>query len=728
MKSVKKKKLPKAYNKVYPFLLLIVTLFMGICYAQVSGVKLLVGGVANAEVQKGVFISDVKVINNDGGLEKANTDNYYKNILNGDIELEYDNNSSISLAITFYNNTNFNYAYKDITDSKDDENFYSNKYITYELVDNTQESIMVDSKKSKTIIVVFKYNQVFDFNNLPADFSNILKCYLQFNFESKNHLYNVIKNNYYNNLDSLVLKADSNDDGNGGDYEIFSYNGVGKNNVIFGGFCWKYLRTTSTGGTKLAYNGLVADGKCDGASGFKLTTYNNATNKNPSYVGYMYNDTDKIGNFPGEYKSKNIIHTWQRQYAGNTFYYADNIEYVDNKYILKNKDGSEVKLATWEQDWENMKGYYSCFSNGSTECGNQVYYIVGTWVDWTYTLPAITNGKNLSDVNTPLYYSDSYIKNSDGKYELINPVTNEIKDYFVNHSSYIRKFACEDLTKTVCDNIINVTSANDYQITFAYDFNILVGKSYQYDKENNMYKLIDTLNMSAEMSDFKNKINEYRYSCYSVDSDTCSSLYYFTYATDSSAQYVILNNNKTAKETLNDILSTSNKNSTIKTNIDNWYKENLIGYSSSLEDTVFCNDKTISDYAGWDEKSNNIFNPIVFNGRDNTKSFSCKNKSDRFTVSPEKGNGLLTYPVATLNVSEMKSYNYSRSGWYYMMTPYDYSNSARVWWSYVNNSSKGGWALNNGNAQMIPVVSVKNSMLVSSGDGSVDSPYIIANN
>ena len=43
-------------------------------------------------------------------------------------------------------------------------------------------------------------------------------------------------------------------------YPIYYYRGaVTDNNVYFGGFCWKMVRTTSTGGTKMIYNGLLQE-------------------------------------------------------------------------------------------------------------------------------------------------------------------------------------------------------------------------------------------------------------------------------------------------------------------------------------------------------------------------------------------------------------------------------------------------------------------------------------
>jgi len=90
-------------------------------------------------------------------------------------------------------------------------------------------------------------------------------------------------------------------------FPILYYRGnVVDNNVLFGGFCWLIVRTTETGGLKLAYNGSAnSDGSCNNYSGVGGQTANsnysaayiqnaafNTNNVSPVSVGYMYNDTN----------------------------------------------------------------------------------------------------------------------------------------------------------------------------------------------------------------------------------------------------------------------------------------------------------------------------------------------------------------------------------------------------------------------------------------------------
>lgn len=75
---------------------------------------------------------------------------------------------------------------------------------------------------------------------------------------------------------------------------IYYYRGaVDNNNVFFGGYCWKIVRTTSTGGIKMIYNGVPSNNSC--GTGTTSQQYANigcsAFNSyydDPKYVGYTY--------------------------------------------------------------------------------------------------------------------------------------------------------------------------------------------------------------------------------------------------------------------------------------------------------------------------------------------------------------------------------------------------------------------------------------------------------
>ena len=100
------------------------------------------------------------------------------------------------------------------------------------------------------------------------------------------------------------------------------------------------------------------------------------------------------------------------------------------------------------------------------------------------------------------------------------------------------------------------------------------------------------------------------------------------------------------------LTNSSNANSsTIKTAIDNWYQSNMTSYTDKLEDTVFCNDRSISALNGWNPDGGSATAYLYFSGYNRaystySPSLTCTNKNDSFTVSETAtGNGKLTYPV-----------------------------------------------------------------------------------
>ena len=136
-------------------------------------------------------------------------------------------------------------------------------------------------------------------------------------------------------------------------YPIYYYRGTQalSNNLVFGGFCWKIIRTTATGGIRMIYNGVANnDNSCGTAAGnntertsssnhIKMTqgaldgdnyTYTSGTGRSTfkynvkysetKYVGYMYetneeNDTDS--------NLKRVLDAW---YSANLTTYDSKIE------------------------------------------------------------------------------------------------------------------------------------------------------------------------------------------------------------------------------------------------------------------------------------------------------------------------------------------------------------------------------------------------------------------
>ena len=138
---------------------------------------------------------------------------------------------------------------------------------------------------------------------------------------------------------------------------VLYYRGaVENNNVIFGGFCWKIIRTTETGGIKMIYNGTPTDGVCNAtgdATEIGKSAFNTEHN-DPKYAGYMYDDNTVDSTIKG------VIDTW---FATNLTDYINYLEdtpfYNERDYV--EGDGFPIAFAPRVRIWGN--GFTDDFTN-----------------------------------------------------------------------------------------------------------------------------------------------------------------------------------------------------------------------------------------------------------------------------------------------------------------------------------------------------------------------------
>ena len=149
---------------------------------------------------------------------------------------------------------------------------------------------------------------------------------------------------------------------------------------------------------------------------------------------------------------------------------------------------------------------------------------------------------------------------------------------------------------------------------------------------------------------------------------TCSSIYYVYYTNSLWAYYITLTGGKSVSDALNEMLYANDVNkydSTIKAYIDSWYENNLASYEDKLEDTVFCNDRSISKLNGWNPNGGDATQYLQFkNYSTSNKSLVCANENDKFTVESSNGNGALIYPIGLLSVPELSLAGYGSSHYF----------------------------------------------------------------
>lgn len=512
----------------------------------------------------------------------------------------------------------------------------------------------------------------------------------------------------------------------GDEFPVYYYRGdVDNNNVKFAGFCWKIVRTTSTGGTKIIYNGEPkANGQCsdDTADSHIIgtTSYDSSNIYNTDYVRDIPSrETVELEYTVGEMLRYTAITT--QLLFSNSYTYDQN----NSVYVLDNP-----QTYTWSESYNNLTGYYTCSftsANLSTDSScSTLNYITGTNSSQAISI-TLENGENAQAADKELAFGNDYTDNGNGTYTLIQP--SHIKKSTWN-SQYQEdyNYVCPDNNET-CSNIQAIYKKDNMNYYYFDSTNpITFGKSVSYNGTEY------TLNDTVDIWDFSWKSNhqdaiynllDYNYTFYGLSNHTVA--YYITMRTYRPTDNPVPKMEFKALKLSNGKLSlTRTINSYIKTMVDNWYNTNLTSVSSKIEDTPYCNDtrtvKTkINDYYLESAASERISRGNV--------DISC-NEYDSYTVDSTKGNGLLTYPIGLLTYDELimggckggSSYSYlDMQGSYYLMTP----NNINQYMICINNNNS--YICQNDSAKGVrPVISLKNNVQITSGSGTLSDPYIVS--
>ncbi len=668
---------------------------------------------------------------------------------------------------------------------------------------------------------------------------------------------NVNFDSYYSNSGVYTIASTENDT-----YPVHYYRGnIDNNNVLFAGFCWKMVRTTSTGGVKLIYNGTPKD---DYDSSIPISqdkyinisndttypyTYDTSTNKwtstnkshsktgiisfsvaeSGTYVlsysvsselaadeAYFYKDGIEIGVDSGtntgtislgELTSSNVImvkytkdvsvssgtdsvtfsidkatgnlvrscnnngtasqigtsafntnksspadvgYMYGTRYTYNqyslpiinvlntynvsstNYYYGTSITYSNGKYTLQN-----AEQKSWSDNYSTLTGYYTCRST-STTCST-VYYIVGADRNYQYNL-SLSAGVTDPDTQT-ITLGKGITDNGNNTYTLTDTVTVKKVDWYTNYSTYKNYYICKDLTSTTCDSKYLIALTDKSQITYDDTFGYMYGNDVTWD--GTKYTLTDTYTSTSGWSTDRTMVaKKYHYTCLNTTGE-CTKVYYINYfGNNTSIYYLTLSSGKNIEDAKNEMF-TNTTDSKMKQTIDTWYSQNMTACTSKLEDTIWCNDRTLysGSLAGKDVDAGTDLSYFSAYNRIYTKhspSVECLNESrDGFTVSANSGgNGKLTYPVGLLTIDEVmlagakrsvdsKYYLYTGQ-WCWTLSPSEFQNNyARSF----NANSRGRPDSSNAFVDYAggvrPSVSLAPGTRTIEGDGTVNSPYVI---
>ena len=572
--------------------------------------------------------------------------------------------------------------------------------------------------------------------------------------------------------------------------KIYYYTGnVENNNVLFANYCWKIVRTTDTGGVKMVYNGVQKD--TYNTEPINQDEYINVTND--ATYPYTFDSANKTWTSTNHDHSKTGTITFNVKEDGDYYlnYSISSEARYDKAYFYKNDDivgdasysgtvsGSISLTGLTISDVITVK--YTKDNSSSSGSDNVVFSIgkpVGDVIkscDNTGTASQIGTSTYNNDNNSPAYvgymynenkvytYSSKKIINSipfsgqkaygDGatyasnKYTLTNATTLTVSSS--NISTLVGKYTCNSSSTTgTCSSLWYIagysgTTIYYYSLTggvtdgTSYSTDYVFGKSFTY---NGTYTLTDTVTINSDtFIDNKSNVNTHHYTCL-TNGNSCTSVYYVYYIGGDvidagTSYYITLTGGKSVSDALNEMLyadDVNTKDSTIKAYIDKWYEEKIkVKYNDKLEDTVFCNDRSMlnENENGWNPNGGSTSTILNFkNYSTSNKSLECINETDRFSVSNTKAQ--LKYPIGLLTVPELVladngSNPYFFNGqkvWLGSPGSFSYFNGA-----YVRELLYNGWANGNVNYSVgvRPSISLKPSSFASLGDGSYTNPFVV---
>ena len=197
-------------------------------------------------------------------------------------------------------------------------------------------------------------------------------------------------------------------------------------------------------------------------------------------------------------------------------------------------------------------------------------------------------------------------------------------------------------------------------------------------------------------------------------------------------------------DTFDEVHANTNSSS-IKNNIDTWYKTNIVdkGYGNYISNAVgFCGDRTLYSENGINITQNSYFGAY---GRyvQNTAQFTCPNiKRDLYTTTDSSiGNKALTYPVGLITYDElifagMDGNHINKLSWiysvqnYWTMSPSNFSatNKLSIEWGGSNNGYINHWWNVGDGVGVRTVINLKPDVKITGGTGTTNDPFIVDTN
>ena len=431
------------------------------------------------------------------------------------------------------------------------------------------------------------------------------------------------------------------------------------------------------------------------------------------YVGYW------TGGRTGSYGLSNIYYIKAVDVSTTTY----KITKGDKRtYKIASSIRSEVGLYKTEDDYGDVYYYRGDVQNNNVYFGGFYWKIIRTNGDDSIRL--IYNGKTANATG-----NNTAINNTIYQYSIKYP-----DPTYVGYM-YGKNFEHQISEETVYSDISAIT-----KYYFADD--------YEFDETTEDYKLKGNMKQGM-FSEMKDELETYPYTCKSTSATaSCQVLIKVnSLVTESSAKVQYYSYSSTSL----DGTRTNEVSSNAKTQLDKWYETNIIGKTDDdgnlltnyIVDAKFCNDRSITDRiynSGYKLSQHTFYSPYtrLFANANKTATLKCSgDMRDQFSTTSSRGNAKLTYPIALITTDEValaggkyntKNENYylHTNGNFWTMTPFNFRTSnlaPYVLCVYQTGDFIACGVINAYNVRA--VINIRSDVLISSGDGTTENPYIL---
>ena len=262
--------------------------------------------------------------------------------------------------------------------------------------------------------------------------------------------------------------------------------------------------------------------------------------------------------------------------------------------------------------------------------------------------------------------------------------------------------------------------------TTKYNF----GTGYTFDESTSKFTLTGTIQQLTWKDNHDEIVSGKLYSCLNTSCNVVYKIIEYQSDTRMTVQPISYSSDSYADAVKN------NTNSTMKSTLDIWYKNNLTSYASYLADETFCNDRSVTGGSGYLTVPTTTYGAYGRLYEKKTPSLKCTQDNDKFKVSNE--NVKLDYPISLITADEVamaggvwntpnSNYYLYNGQYFWTLSPSRFSSSYSIAnvWGVLPSGSLVQWYGTNDSHETRPVINLKADTQITKGDGTALNPYVI---